>query len=187
MQLKTLGFTLFELLTALIVLTILISIAIPSFHTALAQQHSMTAIKQLQNAINLARSEAIKRGVVITLCKSADQHTCSGHWHDGQILFIDQAKLGKMTNPEDLLAVYDSISDHGVLSWKATRSNDYLQFAPDGTTYGQAGTFLYCPANGDLHYSRALVVSQTGRTRLITADNNSDIPKDENGKALICE
>lgn len=168
------GFSLLELLTTLIIIAILTTLAIPAWQQFIAPQQGTVVMQQLLNNINLARSEAIKRGVVITLCGSTDHKTCSGDWQQGQILFIDSAAKAQVQQADSILAVTDLVHHAGLLSWHASRSNDYLQFEPSGNTLGQAGTFIYCPSNRDDRFAQAIIVSLSGRARWVNNNGNNE-------------
>lgn len=56
------GFTLLELMTAIAVLAILVSIGVPSFQTLVKNNRVVTQTNELVTAVNFARTEAIKRG-----------------------------------------------------------------------------------------------------------------------------
>ena len=61
------GFTLIEMLVVLVVLGIGISLAVPSFQGMLARNRIATQTNDLLLAISLARSEASRRGSVVSL------------------------------------------------------------------------------------------------------------------------
>jgi type IV fimbrial biogenesis protein FimT len=61
------GFTLVELLTTIIIIGVLASIALPSFRTFTAGQRIKNASFDLSSMITLTRSEAIKRNANVTL------------------------------------------------------------------------------------------------------------------------
>lgn len=66
------GFTLVELLVILTISAILVAMAVPSF-TALIQSNRVTsAANSMLSSMDLARSEAIRRGNNVTVCRSLD-------------------------------------------------------------------------------------------------------------------
>ena len=71
------GFTVQELMIALAIAGILLGLAVPSFQTALYNNRLTSQANQLIAALNSARSEALKRGVRVTICKSTNQQSCS--------------------------------------------------------------------------------------------------------------
>lgn len=70
------GFTLIELIVTLAVAAIILTIGVPSFQEALQNNRRTTQVNEIIGAFNIARSEAIKRGMKVTMCKSADSATC---------------------------------------------------------------------------------------------------------------
>ena len=78
--------TLIELLIAMVVLAILLGIGIPQFRDAVLGARLRTMANDMFTSVQLARSEAIKRNAVMTLCASSDGATCTGTWHDGWIV-----------------------------------------------------------------------------------------------------
>jgi len=82
------GLTLTELMITLAVAGILMVIGVPSFRNASLGSRLSAAANDLLASVQLARSEAIKRNVAVTLCASANGATCagSGGWEQGWII-----------------------------------------------------------------------------------------------------
>lgn len=89
------GFTLLELMIALVVAGVLFGYAIPSMQVFAQNSRLTTATNELVADLNLARSEAIKRAGRAVVCKSntatAATPTCTAaaSWADGRLVFID--------------------------------------------------------------------------------------------------
>lgn len=66
-RLRVSGFTLVELMITIVVLGILIGVAAPSFRVFLAEQRIRSSSMDLQMALTMARSEAVKRNSRISL------------------------------------------------------------------------------------------------------------------------
>ena len=160
------AFTLMELFTVLAVLAILLIMVIPTMHSLIERNQSVTQINQLVSAIHLARTEAIKRGSNVSLCKSVDHKSCSGDWADGQIVFVDRQAKGRVQNEADIIRIFLGVKKGARLFWRGFVSNDYLVMQPKGIARSMSGRFIYQPANKDKRFERSLVISQAGRVRL---------------------
>jgi type IV fimbrial biogenesis protein FimU len=68
---RTKGFSLIELLVALAVFLILITLAVPAFTRSVQSTKADTEISDLQRALNFARLEAIDRGITTRVRPSA--------------------------------------------------------------------------------------------------------------------
>ncbi len=67
------GFTLIELMVALAVLGILLTVGLPSFQTMIVQQRLSSATNEVLSGIALTRSEAVKRNSNMRFCiRSSD-------------------------------------------------------------------------------------------------------------------
>ena len=80
------GFTLVELMVTITVLAVLLGVGVPSFQATIQGNRITTAANDLVAALQYARSEAVRRGVNVTVCSSNDQATCSGTWTDGWVV-----------------------------------------------------------------------------------------------------
>ncbi|HEX2138609.1 MAG TPA: GspH/FimT family pseudopilin [Woeseiaceae bacterium] len=82
------GFTLYELIVTMAVAAIILSFGVPGFMTFIDNNRATTHTNDLVTALNLARSEATRRGAAITVCSSANNATCSGStdWSTGWVV-----------------------------------------------------------------------------------------------------
>jgi type IV fimbrial biogenesis protein FimT len=164
------GITAIELMITIAVVAILSAIAAPSFTNLRYQGERVSQVNDFLHAIFLARSEAIKRGHAVELCKSRDGTSCSstGHWHDGWIVFVntDREDVAERDPGEEVLLVHPA--------WKTgtiTSNRNSFSFRP----YRQAvvnGTVVFCDPRGSEH-ARAIIVSSTGRPRLSHRDSSN--------------
>ncbi|MDH2079899.1 GspH/FimT family pseudopilin [Pseudomonas atacamensis] len=106
MDLRTKGFTLVELLVAIAVFLILITLAVPAFTRTIQSSKADTEVGDLQRAINFARLEAINRGVTTRL-----RPTAGGSMWTGELAVYDSAG-----NPANVLRVVPAMSSGATLT-----------------------------------------------------------------------
>jgi type IV fimbrial biogenesis protein FimT len=89
------GFSLLELMVTLVVGGIVLGVGVPSFIEFRDNNTMIAQANDLVTGLYLARAEAVKRQVPITLCASADamtpSPTCGLGADNGYIVFVDDA------------------------------------------------------------------------------------------------
>jgi type IV fimbrial biogenesis protein FimT len=82
------GFTLFELMITLAVAAVIVSFGVPAFSSFIQNNRATTHTNDLVTALNLARSEATRRGAAVMVCSSTDASTCNGDddWSTGWVV-----------------------------------------------------------------------------------------------------
>lgn len=183
---NTQGLTLIESLFTLLILSILLSVALPSFSGIVANKKSDILMSQLQHAVELGKVTAITDTGTVTLCKSDTGKGCGGEWQDGVIVFTD-SNGDREVNQADRLIRYITFPDvDGTISWRAFQNRQYLQFTPQGFTRYQNGSFVFCPGNKKAELARQLVINRTARAR-ITIDSDGDgLREDSTGAPIRC-
>lgn len=86
-----------ELSTTLAAAAIVMTLGVPTFRGLHSDMHSSQVRSDLIASFALARSEAIRRGVAVTVCPSADGSTCatatSGDWSRGWIVVTPDSQI----------------------------------------------------------------------------------------------
>lgn len=87
---KTRGFTLVELMVTLAVLAILTMVAVPSFRDTIRRSRVSAASNALLADLRYARTEAINRGQLVSLCPSSNGSSCTADgtaWDAGWLVY----------------------------------------------------------------------------------------------------
>ncbi|SFQ04188.1 type IV fimbrial biogenesis protein FimT [Variovorax sp. 770b2] len=166
------GFTLTELLTVITIVAVLAAVAVPSFRSLLLNQRLASAASAMVSALNLARSEAIKRSSRVSVLPA---RAAWGTGWDVKVDAIDEPLLG-FPGLEDGIAV-DATTGNG-FSGKVTY--DPNGFARDALGRFGAGCLAFKAAT---QRRVAVIVSDTGRPRTCDPDRSGDCGSNECGAA----
>ncbi len=171
---KISGFSIIELLVSLAIFSILVGLATPSFITMIQDNRLTLQVNEFMSSLHLARSEAIKRGVRITLCKSNNGADCthSGYWSQGWITFIESdTENATREAGEPILRIHESLAGGNILQDSNNDIDDYISYVANGfsrTTGGavQIGILTLCDTRKDNDKARAIRINATGTPQL---------------------
>lgn len=173
------GFTLVELMVALVVMAVLVTVAIPSFQASAARARIKSRTNELIAAITSARSEAIRRGKRVTVCPSSDSATCTaGKWGDGFVVFQDDDHDAVLDTGETILNTQQGAAN-GLSVATSSGGNAYVSFGSDGRSKdgsGAAVNYVLRVCNSfekldNKERSQDIEVSTTGRISIRTASS----------------
>jgi type IV fimbrial biogenesis protein FimT len=156
------GFTIIELMTALVILGILVVLAIPSFNDLVLSTRIKGAASDIYGALTFAKSEAIKRNTNVTV----GPLTAGGQWVNGW-----QVVAGAT-----VLATHGALSNLKVECPTGTACTQTLTYARNGRlTSGSVAlnVDLASPPTPRRVPMRCVNVDLGGRVN-VTADNNLD-------------
>lgn len=174
------GFSLVELLIVITLVFLITAASIPAYKDLHIKYKTKTQANDLHSLIYIARTEAIKRSHVVTLCKSTDKQMCGGAWSGGWLMFADYDEDGTLDTDDETILSGVMESDLRV-DWKAFGSDNYIRLTPRGMMLAQNGTFTICPENGNEMLARAVVVSKLARVRL------PEMGIDADGELIKCK
>ncbi len=164
------GFTLVELLVTLAVVAILLGIAVPNFSNLVKSNAIASQTNHFTTAINLARSEAIKRNARVIICKRTGT-TCSSsaQWEDGWVVFADTNSNNQVDTGEEI-RILDPLNNNYTLRASSSTLN-WIAFRADGKALRNGATFTgatfsLCGPNSDTTSSRSITMNTVGRARL---------------------
>lgn len=181
---KQQGFTLLELMAAVAVLGILISVGIPSFFSSIRSNRLTTYHNEFVTSLNFARSEAVKRGMSVSMRK-LDTDSASGTgavagWESGWDVFTDVDSDGRFdTGADELLRTYSPLQTGYTLRGNTNFAN-FIRFTSRGAS-NQFGSFFLCDSRDgnttpEPNTSRLIIVNAVGRARVGKDTNNDGIP-----------
>lgn len=187
------GFTLIELMITVTVLVLLTTTALPAMFDLFQRNRISAQTNELLAAINLTRSEAVRRGEAVAICRRVPRvgsATCiqfgtgcqcstdaNEGWEQGWLVFVDDGATQNFFEAgEELIAVQDEFSGGTTVNGNGF-VNRRLRYDPRGGITSGAGTLKICPpgtettADSDrIQMSRRIRVSVTGRAAVVKGE-----------------
>lgn len=166
-RMRSRGFTLIELMIVLVILAVVLMIALPGFSEITLSTRLKAYANELVSSAYLARSEAIKRNVPVTLCVSTDGATCNagGEWEQGWIV------LDPSLDPNDQVLLHKQGLADGYRMVETPDGQNSLLFQPSGTASTAVSMKICRQAPEAGVQERQVTLSVTGRPRVaITTD-----------------
>ena len=166
------GFTLLEVLVVLSVSMLMSALGLPTWQQWMAGRSAELTTQDLAEVVRRARSEAMARGEVVTLCprdpdSPAGAAVCrldSHDWSGGWLLFVDRGVRGELESGDLLL-----VARHpGTAGPKVTATLERISFQPSGISLSAASHFDVLPAlapGAPAAWSRRLCINKPGRVR----------------------
>jgi type IV fimbrial biogenesis protein FimT len=170
LKMYLLGFSLVELMVALVLSSVLLFLALPTFQDWIAQTRLSTQSITLRNLLSTARSEAIKRSEPVRLCNAnVLGQTCEStslqgvqNWNNGLLLFVDKNDNRQLDASTELLIKRIELEPSVQIQWNR---GDSLSFLPTGRMdWGSNGTFTL--TDNTRQETIKLVISIQGRVRM---------------------
>ncbi len=157
------GFTLIELMIAVVIVAILAGIALPAFASARAAAQTLSLRNALLGALTESRNAAAFYEHDTILCPSLDGESCadSFEWQHGFIAAIDLNNNERIDDADRRLLYRDEIKDVRLLTSSGRKR---IQFQPNGSNAGSNATFTFCDARGPTR-ATALVMNNRGDLR----------------------
>lgn len=148
-QTKHRGFTLVEMMVAMVILITLLSISMPAMQSIVANNKLRSYANSLVASAYLARSEAIKTNSVIKMCASSDGAACNGEWGQGWVVLNNKNVV---------------IQSHGAVAYgyKISGTNATINFQPTGMGATQT-TLTVCGKSSAGGENRVVSIGATGK------------------------
>jgi type IV fimbrial biogenesis protein FimT len=171
MRRRTGGFTLWELLLTVGLAAVMLGAGTPALRSFLLDAKLTADVNGWILAVQLARSEAAKRGRSVIVCPTADTVHCSGATARWMVFVnLDDRHPVQRAAGEPLLFVHTAEIEGSILS-----NRPYYEFRVGRRSTN--GTIVLCDARGTAG-AKAVIVSYTGRPRVSS--------RDADGRPLRC-
>lgn len=193
------GFTVVEMMVVVAIVAVVVAFGIPSYKSVTVQNRMAGEINDISTDVELARSAAIKQGLPVTICPSANASStpngttpsCSGtaNWNTGWIVFIDTT--GNQTfntgSGDTLLRAHAGFQGTDTLAGSSgsaatgpfSGTISYLTFnRMGGTSIGGGTNFAALTlhdSGNTLAWRRCLVVSYAGLSSIDTQTSNAGV------------
>jgi len=162
------GFSLIELMIAVGLTGLLLSMAVPALDIFVANARQTGAINDFVSSIHQARSTAVTTNARVTICPSAGGANCEAvGWNAGWIVFTDPDADRNVDNDERLIASSGSVTG---LTLQSAEFGTFLMYRPNGRVMnaslnGSSGSFTVCDDRG-ANYAKVMILDLSGRPRL---------------------
>lgn len=176
-----------ELMVTVSIAGILLGVAIPSFTFIISSNRLTTYANELVTALNLARSEAVKRGQHVVVTKAGT------NWEDGWQVFADidrstPAKQNVLDADDIVLRVYSALPVSYTLRGNNNFTN-FIRYQPDGTS-NNIGSFVLCDNSDgnnipEANTSKLVTVNSTGRVHIGIDADHDGIPEKDDGTEIV--
>ena len=175
-SIKAGGFTLLELMMTLAILSILIAVAVPSFRDAVSNSQRRAALSSVNDAIALARTEAVTRSAPVILCASANHIACSNQnlWERGFIVTMGGT-------PEQVWQSFEPGISIRAFGFSTTSA---ITFGAEGDLVN-GGSVIVCDDRGDSE-AIGVIVNVSGLSRIATDSDGNGVVEDHTGVDVEC-
>jgi type IV fimbrial biogenesis protein FimT len=162
------GFTLIELMIAVGLTGLLLSVAVPALDVFVSNARQTGAINDFVSTIHQARSTAVTTNTRVTICPSSGGTNCEAvGWNSGWIAFSDLDGDRDVDSNETIFATMGSADG---LTLRSSEFATFLMYRPNGRVMnaslnGSAGAMTFCDNRGPGH-AKVMIIDLSGRPRL---------------------
>ncbi|MEP6942773.1 MAG: GspH/FimT family pseudopilin [Betaproteobacteria bacterium] len=163
------GFTLIELIVSVALLGALLALAPAAYGDWMASQQLANHARLLTETLDLARSEAIKHGYRVNVCKSSNGRRCDDRagWEAGWVMFVDENRDGEIDDEQQIIRREGAAPAQITLAANRPVA-DYVSYTSLGharllSGALQMGTFVVCKPGQN---AIKVVLANSGRARM---------------------
>lgn len=150
-------------MVTLAVVGILAVVAVPAMQALVNGNRLAGATGEMTSALQLARSEAVRRSARVTVCRSSDGETCEDgtDWENWIVIGRDNAE-SDATGTEVIDVIRrETVAGPVQVSGPATG----IEFRPSGMIDGDATVTVCVPTDNPVENQRVITVMISGVTR----------------------
>lgn len=162
------GFTLIELMIAIGLTGLLLSMAVPAMDIFVSNARQTGAINDFVSSIHQARSLAVTTNTRVTICPSSNGTNCEAvGWNSGWIVFADPDSDRNVDADETVISAMSEVDG---LTLESDEFATFLMYRPNGRVMnaslnGSSGAFTVCDRRGAGH-AKVMIIDLSGRPRL---------------------
>lgn len=168
------GASLIEVVTAMVVVAILASLAAPSMAALVERGRTVATLNQLVSHMHLTRSLAVNQRSDAVLCPSENGQSCTGgaDWSGGWIAFADPDG-DHQPGADERVALHERREATMPVRVYSSSGRTRLRYRADGLAGGANLTLTLCQ---DGRLSARIVVNNAGRPRSEMLDGKASCP-----------
>ncbi|PCM42865.1 GspH/FimT family pseudopilin [Marinobacter sp. ANT_B65] len=179
------GFTLTELAVTLLLIGLLAGLAGNSWTSLVSSTRHVSAINETHRVFAFARSYAINKRVLTTICPLSSSMTCTDDWNKPVSVFPDEDNDKRPDGGK--IHRISHLANSNLDFYSRTAGRGYFQFSPDGMSHGTMGSLIICSRSSkdpvEISY---LALNIGGRLRHLRDDNGDGVIKLPWGVSLTC-
>jgi type IV fimbrial biogenesis protein FimT len=169
------GVTLIELLTVSVIVALLLTIGMPSYHYVTTNNRMATESDALLGDLQFARAEAIREGQQVSVCvsktgTSCDAATLPPAWQEGWIVYSNPDNVTTVDASDPLVRVDKGFSSNGD-TFQSSNNTYQINFSGNGfANLGVASMKVTLhDSSASSQYSRCLLINQAGMMNIVTS------------------
>lgn len=162
------GLTLVEAMIVLAIMSILLAMTLPSMRSFVIQNRLSAEVNQFIVAVSLARSEAVKRGRPVIICRSINADSggdrCSknvtvnrdaGDWGTGWLVMVGDTR--------QILLRQGALDDNTKVKAAGKKTITYITYNGTGNA---SATYANLEFSNNGEYARTVCIASSGRINL---------------------